>query len=405
MSRHTPELLSPAGDMDRLDAALLYGADAVYMGRSAFSMRARSGLQSATQLVEAVHKTHAAGKKLYLTCNTLPRNDEMDQYPAFLQEAVDAGVDGLIVTDLGVLETTRRLAPEMEIHMSTQTGITNYATCRALYAYGVKRAVLARELSLSEIAEIRSRIPEDMELEVFVHGAMCVSFSGRCLLSAYLTDRDPNRGDCAQPCRWAYHVMEETRPGQYFPIEETDQGTFLFNSKDLCMIAHLQEILDAGVDSLKIEGRNKSPYYVAVITNAYRVALDSLLRGETPPAWVFEEVTRVSHRDYCTGFFYGKEQAVQRYEDGGYLHSYDVVAVARYCANGRLYVSQRNRFFEGDTLEILEPGKPPASMKVHALQDGNGNAIDTANRAKMDCSFAIDRPVTPGVMLRKPVDN
>ena len=262
--KNKPELLAPAGDLERLRGALDYGADAVYLGRESFSMRAAaSNFHSAEQLHEAVALAHQYGKKVYLTCNTLPRNEEIPTFPQFLREAQEAGADALILADLGLLATARKLAPDMEIHMSTQTGIVNYATCQALYDMGVKRAVLARELSLEEIAGIRAKIPAEMELEVFVHGAMCMSFSGRCLLSAYLTGRDANRGACAQPCRWNYHVVESKREGQYFPVKETDEGTYIFNAKDLCMIDHLQELLDAGVDSLKIEGRNKSAYYVA----------------------------------------------------------------------------------------------------------------------------------------------
>ena len=278
--KNKPELLAPAGDLERLRGALDYGADAVYLGRESFSMRAAaSNFHSAEQLHEAVALAHQYGKKVYLTCNTLPRNEEIPTFPQFLREAQEAGADALILADLGLLATARKLAPDMEIHMSTQTGIVNYATCQALYDMGVKRAVLARELSLEEIAGIRAKIPAEMELEVFVHGAMCMSFSGRCLLSAYLTGRDANRGACAQPCRWNYHVVESKREGQYFPVEETDEGTYIFNAKDLCMIDHLQELLDAGVDSLKIEGRAKSSYYVSVVTNAYRCAVDSFMKN------------------------------------------------------------------------------------------------------------------------------
>ena len=298
--KNKPELLAPAGDLERLRAALDYGADAVYLGRESFSMRAAaSNFHSEAQLHEAVALAHQYGKPVYLTCNTLPRNEEIPTFPQFLREAQEAGADALILADLGLLALARKLAPDMEIHMSTQTGIVNYGTCRALYDMGVTRAVLARELSLEEIAEIRAKIPADMELEVFVHGAMCMSFSGRCLLSAYLTGRDANRGACAQPCRWNYHLMESTRPGQYFPVEETDEGTYIFNAKDLCMIGHLQELLAAGVDSLKIEGRNKSAYYVAIVTNAYRAALDAAKAGEPAPQWALDEVVQppgVLHR-------------------------------------------------------------------------------------------------------------
>lgn len=402
--RNKPELLAPAGDLERLQAALDYGADAIYLGRESFSMRAAaSNFHSAKQLQEAVALAHRYGKKVYLTCNTLPRNEEIPTFPQFLQEAADAGADALILADLGLLATARKLAPDMEIHMSTQTGIVNYASCQALYDMGVKRAVLARELSLEEIAEIRAKIPADMELEVFVHGAMCMSFSGRCLLSAYLTGRDANRGACAQPCRWNYHLMESTRPGQYFPVEETDEGIYIFNAKDLCMIDHLQDLLDAGVDSLKIEGRNKSAYYVAIVTNAYRAALDAVLSGQPAPQWALDEVVQVSHREYCTGFFYGRENASQRYESSSYVRNCDVVAVVQKWRDGRLYLIQRNRFFAGDTLEILAPGQPPVTVTAEGLQNGDGEVIETANHAMMDCSIACEKTFPAGSVVRKPV--
>ena len=313
--------------------------------------------------------------------------------------------DGLVL-DIGAssAEEARKLAPDMEIHMSTQTGIVNYGTCRALYDMGVTRAVLARELSLEEIAEIRAKIPADMELEVFVHGAMCMSFSGRCLLSAYLTGRDANRGACAQPCRWNYHLMESTRPGQYFPVEETDEGTYIFNAKDLCMIGHLQELLAAGVDSLKIEGRNKSAYYVAIVTNAYRAALDAAKAGEPAPQWALDEVVQVSHREYCTGFFYGRENAAQRYQNSSYVRNCDVVAVVDSWKDGRLYLTQRNRFFAGDTLEIVAPGQPPVTVAAQALQNDAGEIIETANHAMMQCSIACETAFPAGSVVRKPVE-
>lgn len=403
--QNKPELLVPAGDLERLEAALDYGADAVYLGRDTFSMRAAAAnFHSQKQLCEAVALAHNAGKKVYLTCNTLPRNSEVPQFPQFLQEAQAAGADALILADLGLLMEARKLAPNMEIHMSTQTGIVNYSTCRALYNMGVKRAVLARELSLEEIAEIRAKIPADMELEVFVHGAMCMSFSGRCMLSAYLTGRDANRGACAQPCRWNYHLMEATRPGQYFPVEENEDGTYIFNAKDLCMIDHLGELCDAGIDSLKIEGRNKSAYYVAVVTNAYRTALDAAIQGVPTPEWALEEVTKVSHREYCTGFFYGRENASQRYETSSYVRNCDVVAIVKECCSGRIFLTQRNRFFAGDTLEVLSPGKPPVSITAQDLQNEAGESIETANHAMMDCSIGCDVVFPPKSVVRKFVD-
>ena len=391
--KNKPELLAPAGDLERLRGALDYGADAVYLGRESFSMRAAaSNFHSAEQLHEAVALAHQYGKKVYLTCNTLPRNEEIPTFPQFLREAQEAGADALILADLGLLATARKLAPDMEIHMSTQTGIVNYATCQALYDMGVKRAVLARELSLEEIAGIRAKIPAEMELEVFVHGAMCMSFSGRCLLSAYLTGRDANRGACAQPCRWNYHV------------EETDEGTYIFNAKDLCMIDHLQELLDAGVDSLKIEGRNKSAYYVAIITNAYRVALDAAMAGQPAPEWALREVVQVSHREYCTGFFYGRENAAQRYADSSYVRNCDVVAVVNRWEQGRLYLTQRNRFFAGDSLEIVAAGQPPVTVAAQGLENVDGESIETANHAMMQCSIACETAFPAGSVVRKPVE-
>ena len=325
-----PEILAPAGDMERLQAALDFGADAVYLSRKAFGMRAAAPNFTAEQLKEAVALAHAKGVKVYLTCNTLPRNDSLPDFPQYVEEALAANVDAMIVADLGLLRLLRKLAPQMELHMSTQTGIVNYETCQMLYELGVRRAVLARELSLQEIADIRAHIPDDMELEVFVHGAMCMSFSGRCLISAYLTGRDANQGACAQPCRWQYYVMEQTRPGQYFPIEESKEGTYLFNAKDLCMIEHIPELVEAGVTSLKIEGRAKSAYYVSVITNAYRMAMDAYLADPSSkqlPEWIRQEVFQVSHREYCTGFFYGAPQAGQRYADNLYVRRSDVVAI------------------------------------------------------------------------------
>lgn len=405
MRTNKPELLSPAGDAERLQAALDYGADAVYVGREIFSMRAAAaGFSSQQQLSEAAALAHHQGKRLYLTCNTLPRNAEVPQFPRFVQEAQAADVDAMILADLGLLMQVKEIAPDMEIHMSTQTGIVNYSTCQALWNMGVKRAVLARELSLEEIADIRAKIPDDMELEVFVHGAMCMSFSGRCMLSAYLTGRDANRGACAQPCRWKYHLMEETRPGQFFPVEETMDGTYLFNAKDLCMIEHLNDLLVAGVDSLKLEGRNKSAYYSAVVTNAYRAALDAAMQGKNAPAWAVDEVFQVSHREYCTGFFYGRENAVQRYGSSSYVHGSDVVAVVDSWKNGRLYLTQRNRFFAGDALEVLSPGLPPAKITASDLQNSNGEEIETANHAMMVCSIACDKAFPPRSVVRKRVE-
>lgn len=402
--RKYPEVLVPAGDPERLKAALDFGADAVYLGGNQFTMRAAPANFSGAQLAEAVALAHARGVRVYLTCNTLPRNPELDAFPAFLADAQAAGVDAVIVADLGLLSMVRRYAPEMEIHMSTQTGIVNYATANMLYELGVRRVVLARELSLQEIAEIRRNIPEDMEIEAFVHGAMCVSFSGRCLLSAYLTNRDANRGACAQPCRWKYHLMEETRPGQFFPVEEDDSGTYIMNAKDLCMIDYIPELVQAGVSSLKIEGRAKSAYYVSVIANAYRAAVDAYLAGEPLPQWVHDEVFQVSHRDYCTGFFFGHPKDCQRYEDNSYVRRSDVVGIVDACKDGMVYATQRNRFFAHDVIEILAPGQPPVAVPLDGhLLNGDGEPIETANHAMMKLQFPCSHEFPAGSVIRKRV--
>ncbi len=397
-----PEVLVPAGDAERLKAAVMYGADAVYLGGKHFTMRAAPANFDAQQLAEAVRFAHDNGVKVYLTCNTLPRNGELALFPKFIAEAQEAGVDAVIVADLGLLTMVRQYAPEMEVHMSTQTGIVNYATANALYDMGVRRVVLARELSLKDIAEIRRNIPEDMDIEVFVHGAMCVSFSGRCLLSAYLTGRDANRGACAQPCRWKYHLMEETRPGQYFPVEEDDSGTYIMNAKDLCMIDYIPELIEAGVTSLKIEGRAKSAYYVSVAANAYRAGVDAYLAGEKLPQWVHEEVYQVSHRDYCTGFFFGHPKDCQRYEDNSYLKRSDVVGVVDECRDGMIYATQRNRFFAEDTIEVLAPGRQPYEIALGGvLYNGEGELIETANHAMMKLRIPCAETFPEGSVIRK----
>ncbi|MBR2730935.1 MAG: U32 family peptidase [Clostridia bacterium] len=401
-----PELLAPAGDGERLRAALRYGADAVYVGADRFGMRAAAAYFSEEKLRESCALTHAHGAKLYLTCNTLPRNEEFAALPAFLSFAQDCGVDALIVTDLGVMALAKRYAPRLELHVSTQAGVTNYAAANELYALGAKRIVTARELSLAEIAEIRSKTPRELEIECFVHGAMCVSFSGRCLLSNYLTGRDSNRGDCAQPCRWQYALQEEKRPGEYFPIGEDADGTYILNSRDMCLLGHLPALAADGIDSFKIEGRAKSAYYTAVCVNAYRCALDGYATSGFDPAyrpadWILEEPLRVSHREYCTGFYFSSpRENAEIYGKGGYVRKWDVAAVAERWENGVLYASQRNRFFAGDTLEIMMRGAPPARVTVTDLRSGEGEPIESTPHPMMPFSFACPIAVPPGAYLR-----
>lgn len=398
------EVLAPAGDPERFNAALDFGADAVYLGRKQFGMRSSPLNFDFEQLKNAVISAHSKGVKVYLTCNTLPRNNEIPHFQQFVEEAVAAEVDAMIVADIGLLSLIKKYAPDMEIHISTQTGIVNYVTARELYNMGAKRVVLARELSLEEIAEIRAKTDPNLDIEAFVHGAMCVSFSGRCLLSQYLVNRDANRGECAQPCRWGYHLMEEKRPGQYFPIFEDEKGTYILNAKDLSMIEYIDKLSDAGIYSLKIEGRAKSAYYVAVVTNAYRMAVDHYYKDPENfvlPDWIRDEVYKVSHRKYSNGFFFGVPEESQYYENSGYIRNYDVVAVVDYCENGTVFCTQRNRFFAGDTVDILAPGQKPVTLTLDQIFDENGEMISTANHAMMKFSFKSDLIFPKNSVIRK----
>lgn len=400
------ELLSPCGDFERLKLALKFGADAVYLAGEMFGMRTNPSNFSADELKKAVELAHSLGKKVYLTCNTLPRNEEIEKLPEFLKYAQDIGIDAFIIADIGVMALAKKYAPNVDIHMSTQVGIVNYQTANTLYEMGARRIVTARELSLDEIKTIRDKTPNDLEIEVFVHGAMCMSFSGRCILSDYMTHRDANRGDCAQPCRWKYHLVEETRPGQYFPINEEKNGTYIFNSRDLCMIEHIPELVDAGVDSLKIEGRAKSEYYTAIVTYAYRNAIDEYLKNPTddfkPSQWILDEMEKMSHREYTTGFNFGPIENGQVTDTGEYIRNWDVCALFKDYSNGRLIVSQRNRFFEGDELEVVEPGKKPYKLVVEDLYNlDDDEKVDVANKATDTYSFKCDKPVSSDAIFRR----
>ena len=397
------EILSPVGDMERLYAALDFGADAVYLGGTMFGMRAQSAKFDFESLQVAVNEAHRRGKKIYLTCNTLPHNNEVVYFEGFVKEAVEAGVDALIVNDIGLFALAKKFAPNIEIHVSTQAGIVNYVTANQFYNMGAKRVVLARELTLDEIAEIRAKTPKELEIEAFVHGAMCVSFSGRCLLSQYLINRDANRGECAQPCRWGYHLMEEKRTNEFYPVFEDEKGTYILNAKDLCMIDHIDKLAQAGVDSFKIEGRAKSSYYVSVITNAYRMAMD--IYKSNPdyfklPQWIHDEVFKVSHRAYCTGFFFGHPKDCQYYENSGYIRDYDVVAIVDECKDGKIYAQQRNKFCRGDKLEALAPGKEPIEFTADVIYNESGEEVESANHATMKLSIPSDLNLPKNAILR-----
>lgn len=401
------EVLAPAGDMERFDSALLFGADAIYLGAKSFGMRASPSNFTFDELKIACDKAHVKGKKVYLTCNTLPRNDEISQFEGFIKAVQASGVDAVIANDIGVFSLIKKYTPDMEIHISTQAGIVNYVTANEFYNMGAKRVVLAREMSLDEIAEIRAKTPKDLDIECFVHGAMCVSFSGRCLLSQYLINRDANRGECAQPCRWNYYLMEEKRPNEFYPIGEDENGSYILNAKDLCMIDHLDKLAKAGVTSFKIEGRAKSAYYVAVVTNAYRAAVDILKQNPDNynlPAWIHDEVFKVSHRKYCTGFYFGHPKDCQYYETSGYVREYDVVAVVDDCRDGSVYCTQRNRFFAGDELEVLSPNREPVKIKADIIYNELGESVPAANKATMSFSLPIDMQFESGSVIRKEVE-
>lgn len=400
-----PEILSPAGDMECLGAALQFGADAVYVAGKNFGMRTASKNFSVEELKTACDKAHSMGRKLYLTCNTLPRNNDVSAMPDFLMAAADCLVDAFIIADLGVFEMAKKYAPTVERHISTQGGIINYESANAWYNLGASRVVLAREMTLAEIADMRAKIPKELEIECFVHGAMCVSFSGRCLISSFMTGRDANRGDCAQPCRWKYHLFEENREGQLFPVVEENGGTYLYNSRDLCMIEHIDELVKAGISSFKIEGRAKSAYYTAVTTNAYRHALDDYLKNPdsfTLNPWIKEELEKISHREYSTGFFFGTEPG-QTTDNGGYIRHYNQVAVCEGYSDGVATITQRNKFYVGDTLDVLPPSGVPFTVVAQTLTNEHGEQVDSAPHAMQKLYMRVDTEIPADSVIRKKI--
>ena len=401
--RKVPELLAPAGDWERLRMAVLYGADAVYLAGTSFGMRAFAGNFSPEELPKAVAFAHAHGVKIHCTVNTMPRNHEIVGIPAHLELLQDAGVDALILADLGVFTLAGKYAPRCERHVSTQQSIANCECARAWYDLGASRVVLARELSLAEVAEIRAKTPPELEIETFCHGAMCVSYSGRCLLSNYMTGRDSNRGECAQPCRYQYALMEEKRPGEYFPVFEDEKGSYIMNSRDLCTIDHLPELRDAGVDCLKIEGRAKSSYYAAIVTGAYRHGLDAAAEGAPlDPVWR-DEVEHVSHRPYSTGFLFGPPG--QYYETSRYLREWQVVALVTQCdEEGGAVLSLRNKFRTGDTVELVGPDLRPFSMTVPDMTDGEGQPLAEPRTPQMTFRMKLPRQVPPFTLVRHAVE-
>ena len=383
--------------------AVLYGADAVYLAGTTFGMRAFAGNFTPEELREAVRFAHSHGVRVHCTINTMPRNDEVVRLPEHLELLNDAGVDALIVADLGAFTLAGKYASNCQRHISTQASICNYETARAWYDLGASRVILARELSLKEIRIIREKTPEDLEIEAFVHGAMCVSYSGRCLLSNYMTGRDSSRGACAQPCRYQYALMEEKRPGEYFPLFEDGQGTYILNSRDMCMIDHLDDLMDVGLSSLKIEGRAKSAYYAAIVTGAYRHCLDAAAAGEPiDPIWR-DEVEHVSLRAYATGFYYGPPG--QYYANSRYIREWQVVALVTECdEEGNATLSLRNKFRTGDTVELVGPDLRPFSMTVPEMTDQEGQLLDEPRTPQMIFHMKLPKAVPPFTLVRHAVE-
>lgn len=399
MLHRVSELLAPAGDMEKLRFAVAYGADAVYLSGQSFGMRAAAGNFDESELPQAVSYCHERGVRVFVTVNTMPRPGDLPDLPGHIAAIDRAGADAVIVADLGVCELVRRIAPRLRIHVSTQASVVNESAACAWHRLGASRIVLARELSIGEIAHIRAHTPPELELEVFAHGSMCMAYSGRCVLSNYLTGRDANRGACAQPCRWNYRLVEEKRPGEYFPVIEDDRGSTILSAQDLCTVQHLRELMEAGVDSLKIEGRAKTFYYAAVVTGAYRRALDAAAQGREPPPDVMSELDKVSHREYSTGFYFGR--ARQQLSDG-YLRSWDVCACVLSCdESGRARLRQKNKCVTGDELELLMPGREAVAFTLGPMWDESGALIDAAPHPMMLFETVLPLPVPPYSILRK----
>lgn len=397
------ELLSPAGSLEKLKTAISYGADAVYLGGSKLNLRAFADNFSEEELKEALNYAHERGKKVYVTINVFPHNEDLEGLSEYLIMLRDMKVDAILVSDPGLIMVARDVVPELDIHLSTQANNVNYLTCIFWHKMGVKRIVLARELSLKEIKEIREKLPETCELEAFVHGSMCVSYSGRCLISNYMTGRDSNRGECAQPCRYKYSLMEEKRPGQYFPVFEDEKGTYIMNSKDLCMIEYIKELSEAGIMSFKIEGRMKSAFYVASVTKAYREAIDHYITdGENyqfNPA-LYKYLDMVSHRKYCTGFYFGDINR-EVYETSSYVRDYDIVAlVLDYDADaGVLTLAQRNKAFKDDSVVVLRQKGVIFNLKLTNMRNETGTLIESTPQAEM--IYKVDVKLSKGETLSK----
>ena len=402
-----PELLAPAGSLAKLKYAVMYGADAVYIGGEAFSLRVAAKNFTAEEIKEGIDFAHERGAKVYITANIIPHNSDLEKFPDFVREVADIGADAIIVSDLGTFSVVRSVAPNLDVHISTQANNTNYASANMWHAMGAKRVILARDLSFKEIREIRDKTDPSLELECFVHGAMCVSYSGRCLLSNYLTHRDSNRGACSHPCRWKYYLMEEKRPGEYMPVFENERGTFIFNSKDLCMIEHIPQLIDSGITSFKIEGRVKNELYVATVVKAYRQAIDAYFENPenyTVDKEILNELEKVSHREYTSGFYFGKPTEEQQlYTSNTYIQEYGIVGVVRSWdkESKTAVIEQRNKFEQGDTLEVLTPVGENFTITASDMKDENGDPIESAPHAQMIVTLHSDKPMGEYCVLRK----
>lgn len=402
-----PELLAPAGNLEKLKMAFIYGADAVYIGGERFGLRAQAGNFSMDDMKEAVLFAHERGKKLYVTVNIIPHNEDLEGLEEYVKDLQHIGVDALILSDPGVFLIIKETAPEMEMHLSTQANNTNYKSAEFWYKQGVKRIVLARELSFNEIEDIIDKAPKGLEFEAFIHGAMCMSYSGRCLLSNYMVGRDANRGECAHPCRYKYYLVEEKRPGQYMPVEEDERGTYIFNSKDLCMIEHIPELVKSGIKSFKIEGRMKSSYYVATVVGAYRKAIDQYFEG--PENYVLDkelqdEVNKASHREFSTGFFYGKpDSRGQIYETSSYVRDYAFVGVVQDYdpSAGIATIEQRNKMSLGEEIEIIGPRKKMFTQKIEMMWDDEGNEITSAPHPQQIFKMKMENEVEKYDIIRR----
>jgi putative protease len=401
------ELLAPAGDLEKLKAAVDYGADAVYFGGEMFSLRAGAGNMSIEEMAEGVSYSHQKGRRAYLTMNIFAHNEDIAALQNYVEKIRNIPFDAFIISDPGVMMILKETFPEAEFHLSTQANLTNYQTALFWYQQGVRRIVLARELTFPEIHEIRNSIPEDMEIEAFVQGAMCISYSGRCLLSNFMIERDANRGACAHPCRWKYSLVEEKRPGEYYPVEEDDRGTYIMNSRDLCMLDHIPELAESGITSFKIEGRMKSAFYVATVVSVYRKALDQYLRNpkdyQFDPAWM-KELKKVSHREFTTGFYFNKPtNQDQNYVTSAYTREYSFVGVVKDYdeKTGIAVVEQRNKMSLGDVLEVFGPYTDYFEQKLDWMEDLEGNSLSAAPHPQQILKMKMNQPVKPGFLLRK----